>query len=97
VESLATHLAVIHDKLAFQVYEAQDHYKDYADRNRKLHPNFYIGDHVWLIQRNIQIKRPSRKLDYQQLDPFKIIAQINPVSYRLELPPTMHRVVILGV
>jgi hypothetical protein len=29
-------------------------------------------------------------LDFQRLDPFKIIAQANPVSYCLELPPTMH-------
>jgi hypothetical protein len=30
------------------------------------------------------------KLDYQRLDPFKIIAQVNPVSYRLELSSTGH-------
>jgi hypothetical protein len=29
-------------------------------------------------------------LVYQRLGPSKIIAQVNPVSYRLELPPTMH-------
>jgi hypothetical protein len=41
-EDLAAQLATIHDELAFQLYEAQDHYKDYADRNWKLHPNFHI-------------------------------------------------------
>jgi hypothetical protein len=35
-------------------------------------------------------KRPSRKLDYQQLGSFKIIAHINPVSYHLEFPLTIH-------
>ena len=45
---------------------------------------------MWLLQRNIQIKRPSSKLDYQRLGPFKIIAQVIPVSYRLQLPPMMH-------
>jgi hypothetical protein len=89
-EDLAAHLAAIHDELAFQLYEAQDRYKDYADRNRKIHPNFHIGNHVWLLRRNVQTKRPSRKLDYQRLGPFKIIVQVNLVSYRLELPPTMH-------
>jgi hypothetical protein len=43
VENLAAHLAAIHDELAFQLYEAQDHYKDYIDCNRKIHPNFQIG------------------------------------------------------
>jgi hypothetical protein len=89
-EGLASYLTAIHDELAFQLYEAQDRYKDYADRNRKIHPNFHIGDHVWLLRRNIQTKRPSRKLDYQRLDPFKIITQVNLVSYRPDLPPTMH-------
>jgi hypothetical protein len=55
-EDLAAHLAAIHNELAsihnelaFQLYEAQDRYKDYADRNRKLYPNIHIGDHVWLL------------------------------------------------
>jgi hypothetical protein len=29
-------------------------------------------------------------LDYQRLSPFKIIVQVNPISYPLELLPTMH-------
>jgi hypothetical protein len=90
VEDLAAHLATIHDELAFQLYEAQDRYKDYVDRNRKMHPNFHIGDQVWLLRQNIQTKRPSSKLNYQKLGPFQIITQANPVNYRLEFPPTMH-------
>jgi hypothetical protein len=43
VEDLAAHLAAIHDELAFQLYKTQDCYKDYADRNRKIHSNFHIG------------------------------------------------------
>jgi hypothetical protein len=45
-KDLVAHLAAIHDELAFQLYEAQDRSKDYADRNQKLHPNFHIGNHV---------------------------------------------------
>jgi hypothetical protein len=45
-KDLAAHLVAIHDELAFQLYEAQDCYKDYADHNRKLHPNFHIGDRL---------------------------------------------------
>jgi hypothetical protein len=70
--------------------EAQDHYKDYVDRTRKIHPNFHIGDQAWLLRRNIQIKQPLRKLDYQRLGPFKIIRQINLVTYCLELPLIIH-------
>jgi hypothetical protein len=51
--STVAHLAAIHDEFVFQLYEAQDHYKDYAYCNRKPHPNFHLGDHVWLFRRNI--------------------------------------------
>ena len=71
IEDLAAHLGAIHDELIFQFYEAQDCYKNYTDRNQKLHSNFHIGDHVWLLRRNIQTKKPSRKLDFQRLGPFK--------------------------
>jgi hypothetical protein len=64
-KDLATHFAAIHNELAFQLYEAHDHYKDCADGNRKIHPNFHIRDQAWLLRRNIQTKLPSRKLDYQ--------------------------------
>jgi hypothetical protein len=88
-EEFTTYLAKIHQELTFQLQQAQDRYKDYADQHRKIHPEFKIGDRVWLLRKHIQTKRPSKKLDYQRFGPFKIIKQINPVSYRLELPSTM--------
>ena len=57
-EDLAAYLAAIHDEFAFQLYKAQDHYKDYVDHNRKLNSNLHIGDHIWLLRWNIQTKRP---------------------------------------
>ena len=88
-EELATRLANIHKELRFQLQEAQDRYKDYADRHRLSQPQFKTGDRVWLLRRNIQTKRPSTKLDYQRLGPFEVLQQINPVSYRLRLPSSM--------
>ena len=73
----------------FQLYEAQDVYKEYADRHSKEQPNFNIEDLVWLLRRNIQTKKPSRKLDYQRLGPFTITNQVNPANYHLELPSTI--------
>jgi transposase InsO family protein len=49
-EDLATHLAAIHDELAFQLYKVQDRYKDYADRTHKIYPKFHIRDQTWLLQ-----------------------------------------------
>jgi hypothetical protein len=90
VEDLAAHLVAIYDELAFQLYGVQDCYKDYADCTWKIYSNFCIGDQAWLLQRNIKTKRLSRKLDYQRLDPFKILAQINLINYGLKFLPTMH-------
>jgi hypothetical protein len=43
-------------------------------------------DKVYLIQRNIQTKQPSTKLDYKKLKLFKIKKIMGPVNYKLVLP-----------
>jgi hypothetical protein len=48
------------------------------------------GDKVYLIQRNIQIKQPSIKLDHKKLGPFKIKKVTGLVNYELVLPKTMN-------
>ena len=47
------------------------------------------GDKVYLLQKNIKIKRPSKKLDYIKLEPFKVKTVKRPLNYELELPPQM--------
>ena len=44
------------------------------------------GDKVWLNTKNLKTKRPSRKLDYTKIGPFRIEAVVRPVNYQLELP-----------
>jgi hypothetical protein len=48
------------------------------------------GDKVYLIQRNIQTKQPSTKLDHKKLGLFKIKRIIGLVNYKLVLPRTMN-------
>jgi hypothetical protein len=48
------------------------------------------GDKVYLIQRNIQIKQPSTKLDHKKLGLFKIKRIIGLVNYKLVLPKTIN-------
>jgi hypothetical protein len=67
-EDLTAHLAAIHDELAFQLYEAQDRYKDYADRQ------FSHWRSSVAFTTEYTNKRPLRKLEYQRLGPFQIIA-----------------------
>jgi hypothetical protein len=61
----------------------------YANRRRIGGPTFKRGDMVYLARRNIRTKRPSSKLDFKKLGPFKVQEQISKVNYRLELPPGM--------
>ncbi|KAK3554359.1 hypothetical protein QTP70_022586, partial [Hemibagrus guttatus] len=67
-----------------------------ADRNRRPHPAYQVGQMVWLSTRNLRLKLPCRKLSPKFIGPFKIVRQVNPVAYRLRLPasyricPTFH-------
>ena len=44
---------------------------------------------VWFLPRNVHTTRPSKKLDYKKIEPFKILARIGTSGYKLAFPPTM--------
>ena len=66
---------------------AQAVMKRKADVHRQPAP-FQVGDKVWLSTRNLTTTRPSRKLDYRKIGPYRIIEKINNVAFRLQLPHT---------
>jgi len=41
---------------------------------------------VWLLYKNFKLRRLSKKLNYIKIGPFKIVAKISEVIYRLDLP-----------
>ena len=49
---------------------------------------FNTGDQVWLEEKNLQLLHQVTKLAPKRYGPFKIIKEISPVAYRLQLPPT---------
>ena len=69
----------------------QNQMRSHADRKRRdLH--FKVNDLVFLNRQNIPTQRPCRKLDWKRFGPFRVIEVINPVTYRLELPHSLHRI-----
>ena len=88
VQSQSTALALAQDS----ILRAQDRQAEHADRRRRDH-DFKIGDKVLLNAEDITIaadqNQTSRKLQARFIGPYTIIEQHSPVSFRVELPPTM--------
>ena len=90
-EHLLEKLHKTQTELSSQLVKAQANYKEFYDRKVKDAPEYKIGNLVWLKRTNIATTRPSQKLDYRKLGPFKIIAVVGTgqLAYRLELPHQM--------
>ncbi|MBW0590059.1 hypothetical protein O181_129774 [Austropuccinia psidii MF-1] len=51
-------------------------FKNYADRNRAIPPDFQPGDKVWLFSKKIKTTRPTKKLSARWLGPFEVLKKI---------------------
>ena len=60
-----------------------------ANKTRGAARDFQPGDLVWLSLKNVKSLRPSRKLDYKNAGPFKVLKAIGKYAFRLELPKSM--------
>jgi hypothetical protein len=69
------------------IVQAQTAQVKQANRHRRA-VDFGPGDSVYVTGKHWTTDRPSRKLDYQNHGPFKILEQIGH-SYKLELPLSM--------
>ena len=61
--------------------------KKYYNQKRLKKPTFSEGSMVYLATKNIITKRPSKKLDYKYLGPYKVTKRISENNYQLDLPP----------
>jgi hypothetical protein len=85
VEALEEHRA----RALRSLHVAQQRQKAYADKERR-ELDFKVGDDVLLSTRNLTLKTPgARKFLPKFVGPFKVLAKVGSVAYRLELPPTM--------
>jgi hypothetical protein len=58
----------------------------YADPHRRDNPTYQVGDLVMLNGKNIQTRRPSRKLDHKNHGPFQVERIVSPLAVKLTLP-----------
>ena len=63
----------------------QEYIKRYYNQKVSKGPDFKKGNKVYLLTKNFESKRPSKKLNYIKIKPFKIISKVTEVSYRLDL------------
>ena len=57
--------------------------------SKHLPRTFAVGDFVYLNSKNIDLTRPSKKLDWKYYGPYQIQDWIGKVAYRLVLPKAM--------
>jgi hypothetical protein len=87
VSERATMLAAVRQHLL----RAQQRMKSQADKKRSER-SFQVGDFVYLrLQPYVQASlapRSHNKLCFKYFGPFKVLAKVGEVAYKLELPPT---------
>jgi hypothetical protein len=83
-------LKAFYEKLAVDLIFFTKKTVSYYDKYRSIEPIFKERDKIYLIQQNIQIKRPNTKLDHKKLGLFKIKRIIGPVNYKLVLLRTIN-------
>jgi hypothetical protein len=80
-------LATAHQAATAAIQLAQARQKSAADRRRR-ELTFKVGDHVLLNTRNLELLG-VRKLTSRSIGPFRVIAVVSPVAYKLALPASM--------
>lgn len=96
VESWFTKSKQIWEQAHQQLHYSKECHRKQADRKRGKTPLFKPRERVWLFTRNMKNLPGTHKLNAKFICPYKIIKQINPVTYRLHLPrhlpihPTIH-------
>ena len=83
--SFVEKMVEINEILKEQMVFAEASYEQYANVHKQNAPNYILSDEIWLDTRNMQTKRPSKKLSNKFDGPFPIYS-IDPHIYKLELP-----------
>ena len=86
VYSFVEKMIKINEILKQQMVSIQVSYKHYAIVHKQNVPNYVLNYEMWLDTRNMQTKRPSKKLSDKFDGLFLITKIINPHIYKVKLP-----------
>ena len=67
------------------IEEAQKNMNWQFDKKRRNPQGLKVGDHMWLENKNIQLNRPSKKLDNKRYRSFRIVKDIGLGAFQLDL------------
>jgi transposase InsO family protein len=87
--NMSSDIGTLHEELTSLIKFINGRMALRANQRRSAGPDLKEGDKVYLWARNIKTKRPSKKLDFLKLGPYKIRSVKGPVNYELELPSSM--------
>ena len=80
-------MQLLRDGIAERLLSASEYSAKYY--NKKHMPQSYaVGDLVLLSTKNLNLKRPSKKMSHKFMGPFEVLDKVGPQAYRLRLPST---------
>jgi hypothetical protein len=84
----------IHEHLRVEMRRSQAVQEDGANGGRLPALNIQVGSKVSLDAHNVRSNRPTGKLDWKRLGPFRVRKLVSPYAYELDLPASIriHRV-----
>lgn len=82
---IATRVLSLQQECKRKIIAANAYQQEYQNKSRLPIP-FGVGDQVMVSNRHIKTTRPKRKLDWKYIGPGRIVAQIGPTSFKVDLP-----------
>jgi hypothetical protein len=61
-----------------------------AKGNGTVPSQYHVGNQVWLEGKNLKFPHQATKLNPKRYGPFRVIKEISPVAYQLQLPPSLN-------
>ena len=88
-DQLVRRTEAIRQRLQDEIAWAQEEYERHSNRHRSPHPEYRVGDRVYVDARHFAAERPSVSLGFKYAGPWPIIRIIDNKAYELQLPDHM--------